>query len=144
MVLTCVGPPYCERPQDLLGPKLSPTWCDLSFGKDLDLEERLVWALGVESICVITFLLPRERAPGQLFHKRKVSKMPPILGKSQVEIPFKSSFLDITLCFPRRIALQQIRTPVASCFKAKSQHNPKLIRLIYRANYGVISYADTL
>lgn len=72
----------------------------------------------------IIFLLPRERTPDQLFHKRKVSKMPPILGKSQVETPFKSSFLDITLSFPRRTALKQIRTPVASSFKAKSQQQP--------------------
>lgn len=79
----------------------------------------------------ITFLLPRERTPDQLFHKRRVSQMPPILGRSQVEILIKSNFLDITLSFPRRAALKQIRTPVASSFyaKQKASSNPKLIRL---------------
>lgn len=69
----------------------------------------------------ITLLLPRERTPGQLFHKRRVSKMPPILGRSQAETLFKSNFLVITLSFPGRTALKQIRTPVASSFYANKK-----------------------
>lgn len=69
----------------------------------------------------IMFLLPRERTPDQLFHKSRVSKMPPVLGRSQAEILFKSNFLDITLSFPRRTALKQIRTPVASSFCANKK-----------------------
>ena len=53
--------------------------------------------------------------------------MPPVLGRSQAEILTKSNFLDITLSFPRRVALKQTRTPVASFLlcKAKSQQQPR-------------------
>lgn len=75
----------------------------------------------------VTCLLPRERTSDHLFHKRRVSQMPPVLGRSQAEILTKSNFLDITLSFPRRVALKQTRTPVASFLlcKAKSQQQPR-------------------
>ena len=72
-----------------------------------------------ENLCPLLSFYPEIRTTDQLFHKRRVSQMPPILGRSQGEILIKSNFLDITLSFPRRAALKQTRTPVASSFYAK-------------------------
>lgn len=71
-----------------------------------------------ENLCLLLSFYPEKRTTDQLFPRRS-SQMPPILGRSQGEILIKSHFLDITLSFPRRGALKQTRTPVASSFLCK-------------------------
>lgn len=59
-------------------------------------------------------------------------------------MPHRPDFLDITLSFPQdgTSTLGHLR-PLPSV-QSKASGNPTLIRLIYRAEDGVISYAETL